>query len=77
MNNLVFATAQALATAIRHRRVSATEVLDAHLAQVDRHNPALNAIVTLDAERARARAQEGDAALTQGNCWRLLHCWLR
>ena len=34
--------------------MSAVEVLDAHLAQIDRHNLALNAIVTMDAERAHA-----------------------
>ena len=43
MNDLVFTTAQELARNIRQRRVSATEVLDAHLQQITRHNRALNA----------------------------------
>jgi amidase len=73
MNNLVFATVHELATGIRQRRVSAMEVLDAYLAQIARHNPAFNAIVTLDAERARRRAQDADAALAQGNVWGPLH----
>jgi len=54
---LVFVSAAQLAGAIRAGDVSATEALDAHLAQIDRHNPALNAVVTLDAERARERAR--------------------
>lgn len=73
MNNVVFATAQELATGIRQRQVSATEVLEAHLAQIARHNPALNAIITLDEERARARAKEADVALARGEVWGPLH----
>ena len=73
MNDLVFASAQALAAAILDRKISAAEVLDAHLAQIDRHNPQLNVIVTLDRDRARARAQEADAALSRGRVWGPLH----
>ena len=73
MNRIVFATAQELATGIRQRRVSAAEVLEAHLAQIARHNPALNAIVTLDEERARKRAREADMALARGEFWGPLH----
>jgi amidase len=73
MNTLVFATVHELATGIRQRRMSATEVLDAYLAQIARHNPALNALVTLDAERARRRAHEADAALARGEVWGPLH----
>ena len=42
-----------LAAAIRERRVSATEVLDAHLKRIDERNSALHAIVTVDADAAR------------------------
>jgi amidase len=48
MSNIIFATAHELATRIRQRQVSATEVLDAHLAHIAQYNPPLNAIVTLD-----------------------------
>jgi hypothetical protein len=60
MNSLVFATTQELATSIRQRRVSATEVLEAYLAQIARYNPTLNAIVTIDEERQAGG--EDDAA---------------
>ena len=41
-------------------RVSAREVLDAHLRRIDEVNPAINAIVTLVPERARAEATAAD-----------------
>src|SRR5207249_295341 len=62
-----------LAAAIRAGHVSATEVLEAHLAQIDKHNPALNAIITLDAEQAHERAREADKALARGQVWGPLH----
>lgn len=73
MDNPVFASAQELAAAIRTRQLSAVEVLEAHLAQIDKHNPQLNVIVTRDDERARTRAQEADTALARGQVWGPLH----
>jgi amidase len=71
--DLVFSSTVALAAAIRGRQISATEVLEGHLAQIERHNPSLNAIVVLDIERARVRAREADEALARGENWGLLH----
>src|SRR6266540_4879191 len=73
MTGLTFEPAHRLAALIRERRVSAAELLDAHLAQIARHNPALNAIVTLDEDGARRRAGEADAALARGEVWGPLH----
>jgi amidase len=73
MEEVVFATATGLAERIRRREVSAVEVLDAYLARIERHNPRLNAVVTLDAERARDRARMADAALARGEVWGPLH----
>jgi amidase len=73
MSDLVFQTAHQLARAVRERKVSAKEVLEAHLAQIAFHNPKLNAIVTLDEERARRRAKEADEATARGENWGLLH----
>ena len=73
MNELVFLPAHELARGIRERTFSATEVLDAHLKQIVKHNPALNAIVTLDEERARERAKAADEALARGEYWGVLH----
>lgn len=73
MQDIIFSTATELAEAICERQVSAMEVLEAHLAHIAKHNPPLNAIVTLDAERARQRAKAADAALACGETWGPLH----
>src|SRR6266705_1392727 len=73
MKDIVFSSTTQLAAAIRAGGVSATEVLEAHLAQIATRNPALNAIVTMDAERAYERAREADAALARGEIWGPLH----
>ena len=51
---------------LRTRQLSAREVLDAHLARIERTNPAVNAIVTLLPDRARAQAKDADDALARG-----------
>ena len=66
MGDPIFASAHELAAAIQSREVSSAEVVDAHLAQIDRHNARLNAVVTLDEDGAREMAQEADAALGRG-----------
>src|SRR3989441_5606325 len=71
--DIVFSSTKQLAAAIRAGHVSATEVLEAHLAQLDKHNPALNAIVTMDAERAYERARQADDALVRGEMCGPLH----
>jgi amidase len=73
MTNLTFATASQLAQMIRDRETSAVEVLEAYLAQIAKYNPTLNAICTLDAENARIRAKQADAALAAGENWGALH----
>src|SRR5215510_10565501 len=66
MSDLCFLTAVELADRIRTRDVSVTEVVRAHLAQIERTNPAVNAIVTLTAERALDEARAQDTALAGG-----------
>jgi amidase len=63
---LVFSTATDLARRIRERELSATEVVEAHLAQIERCNPRVNAIVTLVAEDAVRQARAADEALARG-----------
>lgn len=73
MNEIVFKSAVELAQMIRDRQVSAIEVLDAHLAQIARYNPKLNAICTLNEDNARIRAKQADEALARGENWGALH----
>jgi amidase len=73
MFSIPFAPAHQLAQLIRDRQVSAVAVIEAHLAQIDRHNPQLNAICTLDAENALTRAKAADLALDRGENWGRLH----
>jgi len=73
MAELTFKDATELAELIRKREVSSRELLDQYLAQVERTNPKLNAIVTFDLERAKKRADEADQALARGENWGPLH----
>src|SRR2546423_3765491 len=66
MSDLCFLTAVELTERIRRRDVSVTEVVRAHLAQIERVNPKVNAIVTLTAERALDDARDKDARLARG-----------
>ena len=65
-DDLCFRPATELATMLRAREISARELLEAHLDRIDRLNPTVNAVVTLDAEGARAAADAADAALAAG-----------
>ena len=58
MSDLIWLTATELAAMIRRGDVSAVDVLNAHLAQIDKVNPELNAIVTyLPEQRAGSSAR--------------------
>ena len=70
---LVFCSASELARLIREGMVPAVAVVEAFLAQIATHNPALNAIVTLDEEGAMQRAEQADVALAEGKIWGPLH----
>ncbi len=63
---LCFLTATELVQRLRQREFSACELLEAHLEQIERVNPRVNAIVTLTPERAMDAARAADAALMQG-----------
>ena len=66
-------SASTLAWRIRRRDLSAREVLEAHLECIARVNPQVNAIVTLTAEGARARARALDEAAARGEFAGPLH----
>lgn len=59
----VLTEAHVLAASLRRRVFSCRELMEAHLKQIERINPSLNALVTLDAEAALAAASEADRVL--------------
>ncbi|MBA3783060.1 MAG: amidase [Nocardioides sp.] len=63
----VDSTAREMVAAVADRGISARELMDLHLARIAERNPGLNAIVSLDEERARAGATEADEALMSGD----------
>jgi amidase len=60
MQDLVFEPAVSLARLLKARKVSATEVVRAFIARIERVNPGLNAIVTVVPEQALAAAKAMD-----------------
>ena len=66
-------SARELAALIRNRAVSPVEVLDAHLAAIERINPTLNAIVTLAADQARISAKAAEGAVMRSEKLGRLH----
>jgi amidase len=73
MDELIYASAKALAKAIRTKEVSSVEVTEAFLRRIETVNPKLNAVVQLTADTARAEAQAADAALGRGEIKGPLH----
>jgi amidase len=72
-DDLCFTDAVELARRLRERELSARELLDAYLDRIGRVNPRLNAIVTLDEDRAAARAGAADEAAARGDVLGPLH----
>ena len=66
MSSLCFQSALHIAAQLRSRELSAVECLEYFRARVERLNPALNAIVVFDWERAYASARRADDALARG-----------
>ena len=60
MTDLCFISAKKLASLIRSRKLSATEVMQAFIAQIERVNPKVNAIVTFLPDAALSAAKKFD-----------------
>ncbi|MGH9723697.1 MAG: amidase, partial [Candidatus Acidiferrales bacterium] len=64
MNEIAYLSLIEMAEQIRAKKISPVELVDAHLARIERLNPALNAYVTIDREGARKQALAAEQALT-------------
>ncbi len=62
-------SATSLSAAIRSREIGSRELLEHYVARVEALNPALNALVTFDLDRARREADDADGSAAGGR-WR-------
>jgi Asp-tRNA(Asn)/Glu-tRNA(Gln) amidotransferase A subunit family amidase len=62
-----------MAQQIREKKISPVELIDAHLAKIERLNPKLNAFVHADADRARREARTAEAEVMRGSPLGPLH----
>ena len=69
-NDVCALSARELAQRIARREVSAVQALEAHLARIERRNPDLNAVLSLDLEAARRQAEAADVGLGPEPSWR-------
>src|SRR6266480_2997354 len=73
-SDICFLSARRMADLIRQKRLSAREVMRAHLRQIDRVNSKVNAIVTLvPADQLMAQALAADESTLRGNLKGPLH----
>src|ERR1700686_3690844 len=57
----------------RDRAISPVELVEAHLQQIEKLNPTLNAFVVIRAEQAREEARLAGGAISRGEALRPLH----
>lgn len=72
-SEICFMTARDLVQAISRRELSAHEVMVAHLEQIERYNPEVNAIVTLLPEQSMESADRADQSVARGESLGPLH----
>jgi Asp-tRNA(Asn)/Glu-tRNA(Gln) amidotransferase A subunit family amidase len=65
MNDITFLPAVVMVERIREKKISPVELVDAHLTQIEKLNPKVNAFVHVDANAARRAAQAAEAAVMQ------------
>jgi amidase len=73
VTEIAFESATALARRIRSREIGCRELLDHFIGRVERFNPAINAVVVRDFDRARTAADKADALPAKGDALGPLH----
>ncbi len=71
--SLNFLSASQLATMLRAGEITSRQTAEAHFAQIKKHNPAYNAIVTLNEAEALAQADQADRSRVAGKPCGPLH----
>ncbi len=72
-DELAYWNALDIAGAIRARKLSTLEVVDHFITRIERHNPALNAVIAEGFEEARASAKAADRRSASGDATGPLH----
>ena len=70
---MIYKDASELVNSIKNKNLSSVELLETFLDRIEKINPEINAVVTLDAERALQKATKADAAIAKGEDWGSLH----
>ena len=73
MDDLCFLPATHLLNLLRDKQLSSEELVKAHLQQIERVNPKVNAVVTLVAEQALEKARHADSLIIKGESLSILH----
>ncbi len=73
MNKIIFLSAVEMAEGVRAKSISPVDLVEAHLEQIEKLNPKLNAFVDTDAQRARQAARDAETAVLQGKALGPLH----
>jgi Asp-tRNA(Asn)/Glu-tRNA(Gln) amidotransferase A subunit family amidase len=60
-------SATQIAEPVRNHQLSPLEVVDAHLARIEKINSKINAFVQVDADRARQQGREAEARLLRND----------
>lgn len=68
-----FSTAREMAAAVAAKQISARELLELHLQRIEAVNPTVNALVSVDPDRARQAADEADVRTMSGEPLGALH----
>lgn len=73
MKEIAFYSATKLAEMIRRGKISSTELLEHYLSRIEKFNPQLNAIITMDVENALCLARQADEKQARGEPLGPLH----
>ncbi len=73
MSDLTFVAAVCMAEQIRKKKISPVELVDAHLKQIEKLNPELNAFVHVDAEQSRRAAKASETEVMRNKKLGPLH----
>ena len=73
MSELTFLPAVSMAQQVREKKVSPVDLVEAHLARIEKLNPKLNAFVQVDAVGAREQARQAEDAVVRNENLGPLH----